>query len=159
MEDVELDAMQKAAAALAPLDVPARARAIAWLIDRFGGAPVSRPGSNAPSHPGRSEEFEDFADLYHAVAPATDKERAVAAAYWLKLGGVPQFQSAEINLMLKNLGHGVGNITDALGAAIKEKPSLIIQIKKSGNSRQARKIYKVTDAGDKWVINKLPQRG
>ena len=56
--------------------------------------------------------------------------------------------------MLKDLGHRASNITDALSSAMKEKPALIIQVKKSGSARQARKLYKLTDAGVKWVASR-----
>ena len=52
---------------------------------------------------------------------------------------------------MKDLGHGVGNITDALTALKEERPALILQLKKSGTSKQARKTYKLTQEGIRRV--------
>ena len=43
------------------------------------------------------------------------------------------------------------SITDAIDAMKNQKPMLILQLKKSGNSRQARKLYKVSYEGMKRV--------
>jgi hypothetical protein len=53
----------------------------------------------------------------------------------------------ELNTNLKNLGHGLSNVTDALTSLINRKPSFVLQTAKSGKSRQARKKYKLTRAG------------
>lgn len=161
--DLELQVMQDAAAGLANLPEEARHRVIRWLADRFGTAlspPVNRISERSePNSAGEPDTHEHFADFYHAVGPVTDKEKAVTAAYWVNRQGNPQFPSQEINSMLKDLGHGVSNITDALSTAMREKPALILQLKKSGTSRQARKLYKITDAGIKWVDAKLNADG
>ncbi|GAA1661763.1 hypothetical protein [Microbacterium lacus] len=65
--------------------------------------------------------------------------------------GKTAFGSLELNKMLKDLGHGVTDTAHVMGALISQKPSLILQLKKSGKSRQARKTYKVTAAGKKAV--------
>jgi hypothetical protein len=48
---------------------------------------------------------------------------------------------------LKNLGHGVKDITKVFSSLIATSPQQVIQTRKSGTSRQARKRYKVTKAG------------
>ncbi len=65
--------------------------------------------------------------------------------------GADSFDSQSANTALKNLGHAIANITMALGALIKQKPALVLQTKKSGKSRQARKTFKLTVAGIKAV--------
>jgi DNA-binding PadR family transcriptional regulator len=45
----------------------------------------------------------------------------------------------------------VSNITTALSSLIERKPQLVIQTRKSGNSKQARKRYRLTDAGIRAV--------
>ncbi len=57
------------------------------------------------------------------------------------------------------MGHGVGNITTALTNAQKHKPALVRQTSKSGKSRQARKTYKLTTAGVKYVREKVGLSG
>jgi hypothetical protein len=52
---------------------------------------------------------------------------------------------------LKNLGQGLANITNAIDGLRNQKPALVLQLKKSGKSQQARKTYKLTVAGIKAV--------
>jgi len=59
------------------------------------------------------------------------------------------------NASLKDLGHGLSNVTVALDGLKDEKPALILQLKKSGTSKQARKTYKLTVEGAKRVRQML----
>lgn len=158
--DDEITAMQAMAGALAGLDESARGRVIRWLGERYGvrAAQENTARQQSVRDAEGQPEQEEFPDFFHRFQASTDKEKAVATAYWLRLTGVNQFPSMDINSMLKDLGHRVSNITDALSSAMREKPALVIQIKKSGSSRQARKLYKLTDAGAKWVESKLAGR-
>jgi DNA-binding PadR family transcriptional regulator len=58
-----------------------------------------------------------------------------------------ELEGFTLNKELKNLGHGVSNITSALDTLMSRKPALVIQTKKSGTSKQARKKYKLTLEG------------
>ena len=53
--------------------------------------------------------------------------------------------------MLKNLGHGIPNVTKALDSLKGQSPALALQLKKAGTSQQARKTYKITVAGIKQI--------
>lgn len=76
----------------------------------------------------------------------------MVAAYWVQVcQGTGSFQSQSLNDGLKDLGHGIGNITEALSQLKDDRPALLLQLKKSGNTRQARKTYKLTQAGMKRV--------
>ncbi|WP_375462300.1 hypothetical protein [uncultured Enterovirga sp.] len=157
-EDVELRALQQAAAGIAQLDEAAQKRVLTWLCDKFNVSRAATPAhirESTPNVAASEGASQTFADLYHAVGPKLDREKVVVAAYWQKTQGATQFQSIELNAMLKDLGHGVGNVTDALSSAMREKPALIIQLRKAGSSRQARKSYKVTEAGCRWVEARL----
>ena len=154
----ELDAMKKIAAALEPLDEAARARALQWAISRFRALKPSQilePMSQSPyvaSDAGTSGEHGSFAELFDAACPTTEKDKALVAAYWLQVcENAPSFPAQSLNDLLKNLGHRVGNITEALTALKNERPALVLQLKKSGTTRQARKIYKLTQEGSKRV--------
>jgi hypothetical protein len=82
------------------------------------------------------------------MTPKTEAERALAGAYWFQvIQGQADFQGQQVNNELKNVGHGVSNITVALGKLQNQKPALVRQVAKSGRSRQARKKYKLTTAG------------
>lgn len=100
--------------------------------------------------------YEHFADLFAKAQPKTEPDKALVAAYWLQaIEGQGTWQSAALQKELKNLGHAIGNITDALTSNMKKKPQRIIQLQKAGNSKQARKTYKVTHEGLVYVQGML----
>lgn len=89
--------------------------------------------------------FEDFASLYDAANPSTESDKALVAGYWLQIiQGTSDWSGFSANKELRNLGHGVENITVALGALIDSTPRLVMQTHKAGKTKQARKKYKVT---------------
>lgn len=97
-------------------------------------------------------QFEHFAELFHAATPKTDVDRALVAGYWFQaIQGDPSFQAADLNKELKNLGHALKNVTDSLKSNQEKKPARVIQLRKAGNSRQARKLYKLTHEGLVYV--------
>ena len=151
----ELSAMKVISEALEPLDDAARRRALQWALSRFGAGREITVSSSAPvsgdAHRS-SVQYENFADLFDAAKPATGKDKALVAAYWIQLcKSEPSFPSQALNVELKHLGHGIGNITEALSQLKNEYPALVLQLKKSGTSKQARKTYKLTQEGVKRV--------
>ena len=155
-EDRELQAMQSLSRALAPLDENERGRVLTWAASRFG-VTITRPrAANAVEEDegdgGGAPEYPDFVDLYDAANPRTDVERAAVAAYWFQvIQGAPSFQSQGLNDALKNLGYPIKNITDALTSLQDRRPAQVRQVTKSGSTRQARKTYKMTIAGENAV--------
>jgi hypothetical protein len=152
--DPELAAMAQISAVLASLDEPTRERILDWARSRYGQSPVSvdRGLVTATASPA----FDEFVDLFHAVDPDTDGERALAAAYWLQnLKGQPSFQGREVNDLLKDLGHALSNVTDALGSLQARRPAFVRQVSKSGRSQQARKTYRLTREGSEWVSRRI----
>lgn len=149
----ELQIMDVVATAVGELEPQAQSRVVRWVIealaipgfDRSTSARKNESVLNAtPSH----EEPSTFAEFYHLASPKIDKEKALVAAYWVqKTNGAQNFGSQQLNSELKQTGYGVSNITDALNQLMGEKPSCVIQLTKSGSSQQARKTYKITDAG------------
>lgn len=158
-EDDEINAMKQLAAALGPLEEGARTRVLQWAASRFNVSPPavaftsrSHAGGGDTSAATGSQQFGTFAELFEAARPSTERERALVASYWVQMGqGEQSFGSQTLNDALKDLGHGVGNITDALTALKEERPALILQLKKSGTSKQARKTYKLTQEGIRRV--------
>ncbi len=105
-----------------------------------------------------SYEYENLAELFDVTNPDTNKDRVLVAAYWLQTrNGSDSFRGYEVNKGLKDLGHGVSNVTDAINKLKAQSPSLVIQLKKSGKSKQARKTYKVTNAGEDAVRQMIQQ--
>jgi len=151
--DPEIELMDTIASGMTPMEQPARNRILTYMVGRFGdNLTQTLAAQRAITQPGLQSSFESFADLFAGADPKTDKEKALVAAYWTQIcENQPNFPSQSLNAALKDLGHGVGNITDALDALKDEKPSLILQLKKSGTSKQARKTYKLTLEGAKRV--------
>jgi hypothetical protein len=159
----ELRVMGVISELLEPLDQAARQRVINWVMATLAisgpTAPVVRAnadtmlrGPNGHSEPTSAT----FAEFFHEASPRSEKEKALVAAHWIqRSSGVDQFNAQQVNSELKNIGYRVANITDALSQLMSERPNLVIQLTKSGSSKQARKTYKVTDAGSRRVTEML----
>ena len=159
-KDKELTAMNEIAHALSGFENEEQVvvdRILNWCVARFGNTSIDvlaydkREGKK-DRRPAGKDDFEDLADLFHACSPTTAPERALVAGYWVTVGeNQSEFTAQTVNSKLKDLGYGVGHITDALSALQKRKPSLVMQTAKKGTSRQARKRYKLTTAGREEV--------
>lgn len=175
MADKELGAMAKVAEALGGFADDeaviverilrwANARYLGHDIENFDPADANRTRrqhnrADGDEHQSDDEpEFNDVADLYHAVTPKSDIDRALTVGYWFQcVENQIDFGSQQVNSVLKQLGHGVGNITVALGSLMKRSPSLIMQTAKKGKSKQARKRYKLTTAGTREIARRLKE--
>jgi hypothetical protein len=153
--DPELEAMTTVAGALEKIKADDKmvARVLRWARERYMGTvePVPAPsrGKGASLDAG---EYADVASLYTAASPRTEPERALVVGYWFQVHqGMKDFDSQRVNAELKNMGHGVGNITEAFNRLIGRRPQFVIQTRKSGTSRQARKLYRLTNEGLKRV--------
>jgi hypothetical protein len=165
--DAEFDAIQVIYQALEPLEDDARSRVLRYIAARLDIFDLARTRSKSDPQTGGFDEetaseneriqaskYDSLAELADATQPVTNADRALVAAYWLQVcQGADSFDGFSANKELKQLGHGVVNITMALDALRKQKPSLVLQLKKSGRSQQARKTYKLTIAGIKSVEN------
>ena len=160
--DVEFAAMQAVYTALEPLDDDARSRVVEYITHRLEIATTAPRRQDHAGHGGDEEneegtqdaalasapKFSSLAELHDATQPRSNAERALVAGYWLQIcEGAESFDGFSANQGLKNLGHGVGNITNAINSLKAQKPALVLQLKKSGTSKQARKTYKVTHVG------------
>ncbi|MBT2499226.1 hypothetical protein J7E25_08965 [Agromyces sp. ISL-38] len=178
MGDPEIDAMSTVATALADLEDDAQGRVLRWAAERYGvvmNVPTGgrRGGGIATEYDDGSDQeitdeeiadeapvYEHFAELFAKAQPRSEPDKALVAAYWLQaIQGQSAWQSAALQKELKNLGHAIGNITDALTSNMRKKPQRIIQLQKSGNAKQARKTYKVTHEGLVYVQGMLRGEG
>ncbi len=168
MGDPEIDAMSAVASSLGDLEPEARERVLRWAAARYQVAmPVGRGPGAIGGVPASGDVLEDangaevptyqhFAELFAKAQPKSDADKALVAGYWLQaIQGQGTWQSAALQKELKNLGHAVSNITTAMTSNISTKPQRIIQLQKSGNSKQARKTYKVTHEGLEYVKSLL----
>ncbi len=151
----EIQAMSAVAAALGPLDDAAKKRVLGWACQFFGvgglGKISSAPSSESNDNGGeKSLSVGSVAELFDMADPQTGAEKALVISYWLQTTeGQDGFSSQTVNTELKNLGHGVANITAAFTDLLEQK--LALQIQKSGKSQQARKVYKLTRKGFQQV--------
>jgi hypothetical protein len=173
--DDEIQAMGSIASALNGLeDDTTRVRVLRWAAERYGlSAPNlyssadmitsasedgERARTKAPTVP-TDPVFDDFVDLFDAVDPKTEMDKVLTGAYWLQaVNAQPSWQSAKINNLLKDTGHGVANITQSLTKAQRKSPALIRQVAK-GKSAQSWKTYKLTTSGVAYIRNKLGLTG
>jgi len=158
--DLETQAMSQIIEAFEPLDDVTRARVLRWAADRFHVQLRVGVQTASTPQPTRDEDtpetFPDIATLYDAANPVTQGDKALVVAYWIQvIGGSEDWESQTVNTMLKNLGHGAANITDALNTLIDQSPRLVIQTRKSGTTKQARKRYRMTTEGVKKVKSML----
>ena len=160
----ELKAMGQLENALRDLQEDERARVLQWAASRFKFAPTpALNGRHAAADESagarldkQTGEYEDLATFYDAAAPSTDADRALVAAYWYQMHeSVVDIEAQAINTSLKNLGHGIGNITRAFDSLKGSKPALLVQTRKDGSTKQARKKFKVTAEGRKAVERML----
>lgn len=165
----EFSAIKTVHDALEPLDEEARIRVLAYITSLLGIdanvtsrsviTHVDRETADEAAAEAAADEaakeaptFSTFAELYAATSPKSNGEKALVVGYWLQVcQGAESFTAASANKELTHLGHKVANITDAIDSMKNQKPMLILQLKKSGNSRQARKLYKVSHEGVKRV--------
>lgn len=166
----EIEAMRRVADAIKSLPDTSQRRVLEWASEFFGAQPLadSRAVRNQPLRPQNSSErelsadsgLEDLPSFFSAASPSTEAERALVVGYWLqKREGQEEFDSFRVNSELKHLGYRVGNITQALGALMKSKPQQVVQTRKEGKSRQARKKYKLTVEGLRRAEQMLGRQG
>ncbi|HRQ72936.1 MAG TPA: hypothetical protein PLU35_07905 [Phycisphaerales bacterium] len=171
MDDKQIVAITKVVDALKGLDEPDLRVVLGFIGMRYGtskpsvsqvgsGASEAPPASNGSGVSGPGQTFTTFPDLYHAANPKTESEKALVAGYWVQVSqGKDGFDSYTANSALKDMGYTVSNITRALDALMASDPKFVQQIKKTGQSRQARKVYKVTQAGIMRVTEMLNSPG
>jgi hypothetical protein len=121
-------------------------------------APVKRrPGR--PKGSGRRGGMQ-MSSLLERWSPETMAERALLGAYSLSRGKADRtVTSQNINTELKGAGIPVPNITRAIESNLRAKPPLMVQKKKMGTTRQARKQYAITQEGVEFVESKLQGGG
>src|SRR5262249_48226225 len=131
-------------------------RVLRWAMERFQ-AKGTPPSSSADGlEKPASRNFTEIHELFDAANPTTGIDRALVAAYWFQ--AVLQHEdldSQDINKELKHLGHPSKNITRDLDHLINRTPRYVMQVKKQGTTKQARKRYKLTREGIRAVERML----
>ena len=161
--DSEIEAMTAITKALEPLEDDVRSRVLKWAVSRFGnGSKIHSLHGNSIDAPHSVQQQAEYTDLFESSLelaeffatcdPKTDAQKALVVASWLQfMNGLSEWTSQEVNHELKDLGHGIGNITRAFDNLKGTRPQLIVQTRKDGTTKQARKKFKVTNEGKKRV--------
>ena len=162
----EFSAFQQVHNALVGLDDEARSRVITSVATLLGiGTPTldpRKPGEFVEQVDDEVDDggvdkvqetsFSEFAELYAATNPGSNADKALVAGYWLQVcQGVESFTAQVLNAELNHLGHKLTHVTDALSQLIAGRPQLVLQLRKSGKTKQARKTYKLSAEGIKRV--------
>lgn len=167
MDDKQLGAMKKVVDALNGLDEADLRVVLGFISMRYGGlklppSPAAVGGGvggtagNGNGAHTAGNAYATFPDLYHAANPETEADKALVAGYWTQVcQGNETFDSFTANSALKDMGYTVSNITRAFDFLMAQDPKYVMQTKKSGSSRQARKAFKLTQAGLKRVAEML----
>ena len=77
------------------------------------------------------------------------------AAYLQERHNFKEITTYDINFRLKRIKHGVTNISSLINGILKRKPQLLDEIKKEGQTKHARRKFRVTEEGLKVVKNYL----
>lgn len=182
---IEIAAMQKVAEALKDLEPAAAARVVHWAANHWGAStiasatapppPAASGGgfipstaqvfppqgvvSEAPPVVAAQARYTDLGELFADANPQTDADKVLVVSYWLQfVEGSDDLSGYEVNKALKNLGYGVSNVTKGFDSLKARKPAPVIQLKKSGTSKQARKTYRITLVGKQAVEAMLPRQ-
>lgn len=166
----EAKALQEVVTSLKPLQADSVARVVRFVVDAYkitlAESAEARRSANRekterkgideekadPASRVAPSEYKTFSDLYDAADPQTDQQKLLIAGYWLQTTtGGDGFMGTPANQLLRDLGHAVDRVPRTCNALASAKPVLVRQVQKQGSSRQARKIYKVTEAGKKAV--------
>lgn len=160
--DPEIEAMSQIAKALEPLDQEAVRRVLKWAIERYQPRHIPSTGpveaalvpSDAATVPART--FLNLSELFDAANAESGLEKVMVVAYWFQaLQNKEEWDSQMVNTELKHLGYPSTNITRDLDNLSDRSPKLAMQVRKQGNTRQARKLYKLTREGIRVVESLL----
>ena len=159
--DLELAAMAQLDRIVRTLDAESAARAVRWLSDRYdrSSAPF-RPLNAKSTNVNGGGDVAELADLFSSANPATHDQKALVVGFWFQaIKGAGDLDAQAVNTELKQLGHGLKNITAAFAELISARPQLAIQVRKAGTTKQARKRYRLTNEGLKRVRQMLGEGG
>jgi len=158
--DAEIEAMAAISTALGTLDADATRRVLKWAIERYqprqtvssGPMEAAVLSSDAPgSTPQRT--FLNLPEFFDAANAQNGLDRALVVAYWFQVlqNDAEGWDSQKINTELKHLGHPSSNITRDLDHLMSRTPRYVMQMRKQGTTRQARKLYALTREGTRAV--------
>jgi hypothetical protein len=121
-------------------------------------APTPKSGSELEiaKNEGDREAQVPFNTLVERWTPTTQADWSLLGAYYFqRILGQPSITGLQVNKELKQHGRRVANITDCFTINMEADPARMMQTRKTGKSKQAKKLYLVTTAGIKYVEERL----
>lgn len=145
-EPSDPDPVEAALAELADWEPVEPALAEPSDADPVEAAPADQPDQEPP------DPRESFEALFAAVAPKTNGQKAVVAAWWLeRYDGLESWTTRDVNKQLQTLGMHVPSLSIVLSNETKAKGPKVAMLDKQGASIQARKSFVLTQAGVDYV--------
>ncbi len=158
MNHPETQAMSSMLATLAQLKPESRKRVLDGLVRSFDAEPFG--SSSVPqteriaAHLARMRLHE----LLEGTDPSSKTECALVVACWLQARrGGAGWTGAELNATLHDIGGRLSNVTRTLTALAARRPAFVAQVRASSRSSHARKTYRVSTAGELYVLQLLGQ--
>jgi hypothetical protein len=173
--DQELEVLSKINGLISGLDQEAKMRVLTWIVNKHN---LTNSPTNSPTVQKQATALEDklaienteiISDLTSYTSPAEllaksnagqGPERVLVISAYLQQKSGQEVTAFDVNKVLKDIGYAINNgISHTFDSLMSRKPQLMVQTKKNGNSRQSKKLYKVTDEGFKKVFGMLgPQK-
>jgi hypothetical protein len=157
--DSEIQAMGQIADALEPLDTEARRRVLKWAAERYqprAALPTPEAPTNLTLQMSTPSSFLSVHQLFDAAAPESGVQKVLVVAYWFQvIQGHADWDAQTINTELKQMGHPSSNITRDFDVLMSRTPRMVMQVRKQGTTKQARKLYTLTREGIKVVEEQL----
>ena len=161
-DDPKMDVLFTCYDALKSLDTADSKWVLSQLANRLGltktvevsitpKAPVGRKSVDSEKPEDASAEEDDgFAEAFSKVNPRTEDKKVLFAAWFLFGKKGPQdFKGLQVSKRLAQTGHRINSVSVCLGRLKALKPALVFQVRSTGNKKQSRKIYRLTDEGIK----------
>lgn len=164
----DLKALETILKTLKPLSEDERERVLRWAGEKLGiqtalgrgGGALKKTAAVEAAFEKHPDGFQSIGEFFAATSPDSDADRVLCAAVYLQdFSETPdvRLSGKQINDELKNLGHGVKNITDSINTLKSRKPQHMIQTRKAGKSKQAWKEYRVTQAGIEYAYRLISE--
>lgn len=127
------------------------------LAPTGGPAPITSE-SPLPNGNGMRVLASDLAELFEKMQPETDYDKIMGVGFFLQyVEKQADFDSLTITTQLRELGYRLSNMTRAIDELTARSPALVMVTKKTGDTRQARRRYRLTQQGVRYVQARLSE--
>jgi Cdc6-like AAA superfamily ATPase len=128
---------------LLEMNLGAEAIQILQTLESVGNGSVRK---DKPSQ----REIISLSELVNSASPDNNRDLILLTAYYLHgKENFDTFTTRDINRELTNISEKPSNTTRDLSDLLDQEPKLIIQLEKTSNSQQGRRVFKITDEGVK----------